>query len=104
MSAATFAFDNTYARDLPDAGVPWKPAPVPAPRLLYLNDALAAELGLDAAALRGDAGAALVGAGKHAAVFVRLKRGAVPGVKGESVEMMQVRMARIVAPIGGDER
>lgn len=59
MSAATFAFDNTYARDLPDAGVPWKPAPVPAPRLLYLNDALAAELGLDAAALRGDAGAAL---------------------------------------------
>ena len=59
MSAATFSFDNTYARALPDAGVRWKPAPAPAPRLLYLNEALAAELGLDAAALRGDAGAAL---------------------------------------------
>ena len=59
MSAATFDFDNTYARSLPDAGVRWKPAPAPAPQLLYLNDALAAELGLDAAALRGDAGAAL---------------------------------------------
>jgi len=59
MSAATFDFDNTYARSLPDAGVRWNPAPAPAPQLLYLNDALAAELGLDAAALRGDAGAAL---------------------------------------------
>jgi len=59
MSAATFAFDNSYARALPDAGVRWKPAPAPAPHLMYLNDALAAELGLDAAALRGDAGAAL---------------------------------------------
>ena len=59
MSAATFDFDNTYARSLPDAGVRWNPAPAPAPQLLYLNDALAAELGLDTAALRGDAGAAL---------------------------------------------
>ena len=31
---------------------PWQPAPVPAPRLVVLNEALAAELGLDAEALR----------------------------------------------------
>jgi uncharacterized protein YdiU (UPF0061 family) len=54
-----FAFDNSYARDLPGFYVPWQPAPVPAPRLLFLNDTLAAELGLDAAALRGTEGAAI---------------------------------------------
>ncbi len=58
MSAA-FAFDNTYARELPGFYVAWKPAPAPAPRLLYLNRELAAELGLDAAALAGPEGAAL---------------------------------------------
>ena len=59
MPAATFAFDNTYARELPDAYVRWKPAQAPQPRLLFLNRALADELGLDADALSGDAGAAL---------------------------------------------
>ena len=54
-----FGFDNTYARELPGFYVPWKPAPVPAPSLLFLNEALAAELQLDAAALHGAAGAAL---------------------------------------------
>lgn len=54
-----FRFDNTYARDLGGLYVPWKPAQVPAPRLLFLNEPLAAELDLDAAALRGDAGAAV---------------------------------------------
>ena len=54
-----FGFDNTYARELPGFYVPWKPAPVPAPRLLFLNDGLVAELGLDARALRGAEGAAL---------------------------------------------
>ncbi|MCW5667492.1 MAG: YdiU family protein [Piscinibacter sp.] len=54
-----FAFDNSYARELPGAYVPWKPTPAPAPRLLYLNEPLADELGLDAAALRGPEGAAL---------------------------------------------
>jgi uncharacterized protein YdiU (UPF0061 family) len=46
-----FAFDNSYAR-LPErlfARLP--PAPVRAPRLLALNEALAAELGLDPGAL-----------------------------------------------------
>jgi len=43
-----FGFDNTYARELPGSYVAWKPAPVPAPRLLFFNDSLADELGLDA--------------------------------------------------------
>ena len=55
----TFGFDHSYARDLPGAYQAWQPAPVPAPRLLFLNEALAAELGLDPAALRGAQGAAL---------------------------------------------
>ncbi len=45
------AFDNTYARELPGAYVEWQPAQAPAPRLLHLNLALAAELGLDLAGL-----------------------------------------------------
>ncbi len=54
-----FGFDNTYARRLPGFYAAWKPAAVPAPRLLFLNEALAQELGLDPAALRGETGAAL---------------------------------------------
>ena len=41
------AFDNSYARDLPQHAVPWQPAIPPQPQLLYWNAALAAELGLD---------------------------------------------------------
>lgn len=55
----TIPFDNTYARELEDFYVAWQPAPVPAPRLLRLNRALAEDLGLDADALQGEAGAAL---------------------------------------------
>ena len=54
-----FRFDNSYSRDLPGLYTAWKPAVAPAPSLLYLNRALADELGLDAAALDGAAGAAL---------------------------------------------
>jgi uncharacterized protein YdiU (UPF0061 family) len=54
-----FKFDNSYARDLQGLYLPWQPAAAPAPRLLYLNHALSAELGLDAAALQGEDGAAL---------------------------------------------
>jgi uncharacterized protein YdiU (UPF0061 family) len=43
------AFDNTYARQLEGFHVPWKPAAVPEPSLLFLNRPLAEELGLDAA-------------------------------------------------------
>jgi uncharacterized protein YdiU (UPF0061 family) len=62
-----FVFDNSYVRELgglyepSEAGVS-RVAPAPAPRLLALNDELAAELGLDADALRSDEGvAALAG-------------------------------------------
>lgn len=53
-------FDNSYARDLPGLHVPWQPAQVPAPRLLFLNQPLAQELGLDAQALATPEGVALL--------------------------------------------
>jgi serine/tyrosine/threonine adenylyltransferase len=66
-----FNFDNSYARELQGLYLDWQPAAVPAPRLLYLNHDLCDELGLDAAALQGEAGAALF-AGN------RLPEGAAP--------------------------
>ena len=54
------AFDNSYARELPGTYVAWQPAAVPAPRLLYLNRALAGELGLDAGWLAGEQGTAML--------------------------------------------
>jgi uncharacterized protein YdiU (UPF0061 family) len=54
-----FGFDNTYARELPGFYAEVRPAAVPAPRLLFLNEPLALELGLDATSLRGPQGAAL---------------------------------------------
>jgi len=59
MAMTGIRFDNSFARALPGFYVPWKPAPVPAPRLLFLNHPLAEELGLDAATLDGPDGAAL---------------------------------------------
>ena len=57
-----FAFDNSYARELLRLYVPWQAEPAPAPRLLALNEALAAELGVDPDALRSaDAVAMLAG-------------------------------------------
>ena len=51
-----FAFDNSFVRELEGLYVPWQGAPVAEPRLLALNDELAAELGVDAEALRADGG------------------------------------------------
>src|SRR5690606_20600001 len=45
--------------ELPGTFVAWQPAKVPSPRLLFLNEELAMELGLDPAGLRGDRGAAI---------------------------------------------
>jgi uncharacterized protein YdiU (UPF0061 family) len=56
---AAFAFDNSYARELEGLYVAWPPAPVPEPRLLFLNADLARELGLDVAELDGPEGARL---------------------------------------------
>ena len=43
----TITFDHSYARDLPGTYLRALPDPAPAPRLLVLNQALAADLGLD---------------------------------------------------------
>ena len=55
-----FAFDDSFVRELEGLYVPWKGSPVPESRLLALNDDLAAELGLDAAALRTPEGLAVL--------------------------------------------
>jgi uncharacterized protein YdiU (UPF0061 family) len=54
-----FGFDHSYARELPGAFLAWKPAMVPAPQLLFLNETLADELGLDLSALDAPTLAAL---------------------------------------------
>jgi uncharacterized protein YdiU (UPF0061 family) len=59
---APFLFDNSYARELKGFYVPWQPKAAPAPKLLFLNHALAEELGLDVASL-GESDAAAVFAG-----------------------------------------
>ncbi|MEO8280209.1 MAG: protein adenylyltransferase SelO [Ideonella sp.] len=57
-------FDNSYARELDGLYVRWQPTPAPSPRLLWLNRPLAQALGLDAAALAGPAGLAML-SGNH---------------------------------------
>jgi serine/tyrosine/threonine adenylyltransferase len=54
-----FGFDNTYARELGGAYAAWQPAPVPGPRLLFANDALADELHLPPGLLQAAEAAAL---------------------------------------------
>jgi uncharacterized protein YdiU (UPF0061 family) len=51
-SNATVVLDDRFARELPEMTVPWKAEEPPEPRLLILNDQLAADLGLDAAWLQ----------------------------------------------------
>src|SRR5207253_2675665 len=58
-AVAAFCFDNSFARELQGFYFPQRPAVVRAPRLLFLNDSLAAELGLDLSALDAGAKAAL---------------------------------------------
>ena len=58
-AVAAFRFDNSFARELRGFYVPQQPVVVRAPRLLFLNDSLAAELGLDLNALDAGARAAL---------------------------------------------
>jgi uncharacterized protein YdiU (UPF0061 family) len=55
-----FAFDNSFVRDLKGLFEPWQAAPVPAPRLLALNEDLAKELGVDAEALKAPDGVAVL--------------------------------------------
>src|SRR4051812_136592 len=58
-SAAAFRFDNSFARELEGFYIARRPAVVPAPRLLYLNEPLADELGVDVNALEGAESAAI---------------------------------------------
>jgi uncharacterized protein YdiU (UPF0061 family) len=51
-----FAFDNSYVRELEGLYTTWTAEPAPQPELLALNEELAAELGVDADALRAPAG------------------------------------------------
>lgn len=62
---ALFPLEHTFADELAGFGAPWEPAPLPAPALIKLNTALAAELGLDPEQLRSD-GAVRVLAGAAA--------------------------------------
>ncbi len=75
-----FHFDNTFARDMEGFYTPSQPASAPAPHLLFLNQALAAELGLDVSALMGVDGADGAGGADGAALFAgnALPAGAEP--------------------------
>jgi uncharacterized protein YdiU (UPF0061 family) len=59
-AAPSVALDARFARDLPEMALPWQAEEAPDPRLLVLNEPLAAELGLDAAALRSGDGVRLL--------------------------------------------
>ena len=53
---STLALDHRFARELPEMATVWQAEPVPDARLLVLDGALAAELGLDASWLRSPDG------------------------------------------------
>ena len=55
-----FAFDNSFVRELDGLYEPWSAAFAPAPVLLALNEQLAAELGVDADALRAPGAVAVL--------------------------------------------
>jgi uncharacterized protein YdiU (UPF0061 family) len=52
--------DDSFAREVPELCEPWRATPAPSPRLLVLNEGLAVELGVDAAALRTPEGVAVL--------------------------------------------
>lgn len=56
----SLTLDNRFARELPELAVPWQAEATPEPRLLVLNEPLAAQLGLDVPALRGPGGLGLL--------------------------------------------
>ncbi len=58
-AAAAFAFDNTYAQQLPGFYASWKADTVARPEIVKFNDGLGQALGLDAKLLESDEGAAI---------------------------------------------
>ena len=67
----TVALDARFARELPELALPWQAEEAPDPRLLVLNEPLAAGLGLDPHWLRGPGGLGLL-------VGTRVPAGATP--------------------------
>ena len=57
---STVVLDHCFARELPEMATVWRAEPVPDARLLVLDGALAAELGLDALWLRSPDGVGLL--------------------------------------------
>ena len=53
-------FDGRFARELPEMAVAWQADDAPSPRLLALNEPVAAELGFDPGFLRSPEGLALL--------------------------------------------
>ncbi len=60
MTAAVFALDDSFARELVGLHQPWRAEPVSDPMLVIVNEALALELGIDVEALRSPAGVAIL--------------------------------------------
>jgi len=58
--ATTVTLDDRFAREVAEMAVPWQAEQAPQPRLLVLNEPLAAELGLDAGWLRSPDGLRLL--------------------------------------------
>ncbi len=58
--APALGLDDRFAREFGEMAVPWRAQEVPDPRLLVLNEPLAAELGLDPAWLRSSDGLRLL--------------------------------------------
>ncbi|WP_456239118.1 protein adenylyltransferase SelO [Rhodococcus chondri] len=59
-NTAVSGLDSTFADELGVLTVPWQGAPAPDPKLLVLNEQLAASLRLDVAALRSEDGVAVL--------------------------------------------
>ncbi|GAA3958290.1 protein adenylyltransferase SelO [Actinoplanes auranticolor] len=57
---STVVLDNRFATELPGLAIPWQAEEAPEPRLLVLDEALAAELGLDPDQLRSPEGVGLL--------------------------------------------
>jgi uncharacterized protein YdiU (UPF0061 family) len=60
VDTALFGFDNTFVRELAGLYEPWRAEQAPDPQLLVLNAGLAAELGVEADALRDPDGIAML--------------------------------------------
>ncbi|NEK60460.1 YdiU family protein [Geodermatophilus sabuli] len=58
--APAVTLSDRFARELPEMSLPWQAEDAPDPQLVVLNEALAADLGLDAESLRSEAGVRLL--------------------------------------------